>query len=233
LDELYLFPYHVIATDYYSGLIECVPAVKSRSSIGAEMKKINERHTSLYDYFLYKFGHEKSESFKIAQYNFIMSLVPYSLATFILQIKDRHNENILIDDVGHIIHIDFGFMLEIAPGGKVSLESAPFKLTKEMILIMGGPKSEAFEYFTNLCVKAFLALRQHMESIITVVELMIDTNLECFRPTTLNNLRARFAPEASQRGAATFIQEKISESYDRWGTWFYDYYQLYSNSIEF
>ena len=35
----------------------------------------------------------------------------------------------LIDTEGHIIHIDFGFLLSIAPGGAFSLETAPFKLT--------------------------------------------------------------------------------------------------------
>jgi len=47
---------------------------------------------------------------------------------YILQIKDRHNGNILIDNAGHIIHIDFGFILSIAPGG-INFEKAHFKLT--------------------------------------------------------------------------------------------------------
>jgi phosphatidylinositol kinase/protein kinase (PI-3 family) len=34
---------------------------------------------------------------------------------------------------GYLIHIDFGFILSIAPGGAFSLESAPFKLTAEMM----------------------------------------------------------------------------------------------------
>lgn len=48
------------------------------------------------------------------------------------QVKDRHNGNILLDEEGHIIHIDFGFMLSNSPGG-VNFESAPFKLTRELL----------------------------------------------------------------------------------------------------
>lgn len=46
-----------------------------------------------------------------AQDNFMKSLVGYSLASYILQLKDRHNGNLLINHTGHVIHIDFGFML--------------------------------------------------------------------------------------------------------------------------
>ena len=48
-----------------------------------------------------------------------------------MNIKDRHNGNIMIDIEGHIMHIDFGFYLSNAPGKGVKFESAPFKLTEE------------------------------------------------------------------------------------------------------
>ena len=65
-------------------------------------------------------------------------------------LQDRHNGNILMDDAGHIIHIDFGFMLSNSPGG-VNFEAAPFKLTRELLEIMDsnseGHASEVFDYF--------------------------------------------------------------------------------------
>ena len=55
--------------------------------------------------------------------------------------RDRHNANMLIDREGHIIHIDFGFMLSNSPGG-VAFETSPFKLTQEFLDIMDGEQSE-------------------------------------------------------------------------------------------
>ena len=52
--------------------------------------------------------------------------------------KDRHNGNLLLDEEGHVIHIDFGFMLSNSPGG-VNFESAPFKLTRELLEVKLRP----------------------------------------------------------------------------------------------
>jgi len=45
---------------------------------------------------------------------------------------------LLIDQQGHIIHIDFGYLLSNAPGKGLKFEKAPFKLTQEFIDVLGG-----------------------------------------------------------------------------------------------
>ena len=55
-----------------------------------------------------------------------------------LQIKDRHNANILLTEDGSIVHIDFGYMLTTAPGRGIKIETVPFKLTAEFVRVLGG-----------------------------------------------------------------------------------------------
>jgi phosphatidylinositol 4-kinase len=112
---LYLFPYRVTATapgvrDFslanynilistQCGVIDVVPNSTSRDEMGRA--KVND----LMDFFVAKYGGEHTIAFQQARLNFIQSMAAYSVACYILQIKDRHNGNIMIDGEGHIIHI--------------------------------------------------------------------------------------------------------------------------------
>lgn len=51
-----------------------------------------------------------------AKKKFTQSLSAYSLVMYFLQVKDRHNGNIMLHRDGKILHIDFGFLLSNAPG---------------------------------------------------------------------------------------------------------------------
>ncbi|KAG5638985.1 hypothetical protein H0H81_008206 [Sphagnurus paluster] len=98
---LYLFPYRVTATGAGCGVIDVVPNATSRDEMGRA--KVND----LLDFFTAKYGGQDTVAFQKARLNFIQSMAAYSVACYILQIKDRHNGNIMIDGEGHIIHIDF------------------------------------------------------------------------------------------------------------------------------
>jgi phosphatidylinositol kinase/protein kinase (PI-3 family) len=97
-----------------------------------QIKKHSKAH-SLLEYFINEFGGSKtSEAFLTAQKNFVESCAGYSIACYLLQVKDRHNGNILLDDQGHLIHIDYGFMLSSSPKN-LGFESSAFKMTYDFV----------------------------------------------------------------------------------------------------
>ncbi|KAJ3196190.1 phosphatidylinositol-4- kinase, partial [Irineochytrium annulatum] len=213
--DLYLYPYRVVATDPGCGIIEVLPRSISRDMMGRE--KVN----SLPNYFLEKFGTTDALAFRMhlkvsqAQDAFIRSLAAYSLVLYIVSIKDRHNGNIMFDDKGHILHIDFGFILDIAPGG-IEFEASPFKLTTEMISLMGGDvNTPEYKLFSELIVKAYLAVRPYADQIVDMVRIMRDSGLPCFKgEQTISKLREKFQPGKSDRQAADFMMAQIKVAHE-------------------
>ncbi|KAK1757573.1 hypothetical protein QBC47DRAFT_411683 [Echria macrotheca] len=225
--DVYVFPYRVTATAPGCGVIDVLPNSISRDMLGREA--VN----GLYDYFVSKYGNEDSLRFQQARNNFVKSMAAYSVISFLLQFKDRHNGNIMIDDAGHILHIDFGFCFDIAPGG-IKFERAPFKLTSEMLAVMGGsPDHQSFKWFEELSVKAFLASRQYAEKLSQIVLLMMDSGLPCFKPESVKHFKERFVLEKSEREAADFMKDLIKKSHASYSTGFYDQYQLLTNGIPY
>lgn len=213
----------ILVTGESSGLIETITNGVSLHSLkrsltlasiaaGTNPKK---RIASLKDHFTKTFGEPDSDSYKAGIDAFARSLAAYSIICYVLQLKDRHNGNLLIDNMGHIIHIDFGFMLSNSPGS-MGFEAAPFKLTQEYVDVLGGLTAPAFEEFKKLCKQSFQALRKEAERLIMLVDMMgKQSKMPCFAAGAAgvtNSLRARMMLHLSKEEAEVFVEELIGKS---------------------
>ncbi|WAR59272.1 hypothetical protein PtB15_10B614 [Puccinia triticina] len=212
---------------------------------------------SIFDHYVDTYGPPTGEKYKQAQKNFMKSLVSYSIISYILQLKDRHNGNILIDKEGHIIHIDFGFVLNNSPGS-IGFEMAPFKLAQDYIEVLNPPayftsakdgkrhpssslsagnELNRFHEFVELFKLSFKKIRKHAERIITIVELMqVESKLPCFGGNgdlVIKNLRDRFQLGlTSDDKLDEFIENKlVLASLNSVFTRLYDSFQYFSQGV--
>ncbi|KAG8202679.1 PIKA, partial [Candida africana] len=178
----------ILITSANAGLVETITNAMFIHSIKKSLTELSiengenakGRIFTLKDYFQKLYGLVDSLKYVKAQENFAISLASYSIICYVLQIKDRHNGNIMLDHEGHIIHIDFGFLLSNSPGS-VGFEAAPFKLTSEYVEVLGGLESKAYLKFVDTCKNCFKALRKEWEQIVSIVELMQKgSSLPCF-----------------------------------------------------
>lgn len=234
--ELWLLPYRILSTGRTTGIIEMV---RNAMSFDALKKRPGYGRGGLREHLhrMTQFSADPGEAFKSAQKNFVRSLAAYSLLSYLFLFKDRHNGNLLLDTAGHVIHIDFGFVFGVAPGGSFSLElSTPFKLTEEMIEVMDGLRSSLFSEFVTLFCCGFLALQAHCETFVTLVEITCKgSTFKCFEgrdsAEVVEKLRERFRPDLSNEDSIAFCLDVIKESTGSYGTAQYDYFQYLSQGI--
>ena len=231
----WLNTYEIISTGNDAGLVEMV-----NDSVSLDQLKQKIHHASLRDFYLYNYGNGDANSYgyKKAMNNYISSLAGYSLVCYFLQIKDRHNGNILIDNEGHLIHIDFGFLLSNAPGKGLKFENAPFKLSNDMVDCLGGVQGKYFEQFRKLLHKGYMAVNKHREKISILVEMMWcghGKNLDCFEKgqEAIDQLKMRLNPKENMKSVdmKKFVDNLISQSVDNWRTKWYDIFQYHVQGI--
>lgn len=233
----------ILVTGESSGLIETITNGVSLHSLKRSLtlatieagQNPRRRIATLKDHFVKTFGATDSDGYLAAVDAFKRSLAAYSIISYVLQLKDRHNGNVLIDNEGHIIHIDFGFMLSNSPGS-VGFEAAPFKMTQDYVDVLGGVGSQHFEDYKRLCKQAFQALRRSADNLIDLVNMMgRESKMPCFSygvQQAVNSLRQRFQLQLSADEAEQYVEtDLIGKSLGSYYTRLYDTFQYRTQGI--
>ena len=114
-------------------------------------------------------------------------------------------------------------------GKGVKFEKAPFKLTQEMMQVMGGESSNTFRDFRMRMARGFCALQANAEKIIILVEMMLmgQSDLPCFQGgrSLIRDLKYRLFPEGRRLefdDAFRHVDGLIAQSVNNWRTRCYD-----------
>ena len=252
--QLSLNPYKIQPIENNSGIIEMVT-----DGISIHQLKKLSKTDSLKEYFQFRYKDKKT--YKKAVTNFTKSLAAYSIVSYILQLKDRHNGNILIDNKGYCVHIDYGFFLSSSPKN-LGFESAPFKLSPEFLeLIQDNSTSNNFSLFRKLMIMGFLAIKKHSDRLLDIVQIMInspflqfkyshkvqegsininDVNIEADNNPLIyyenpveiyESFKYRLHDTLTEKNLEKVIDELIENARSAWSTPLYDKFQYWTNGI--
>lgn len=190
--------------------------------------------SNLKNYFIYKFGNNSFE-YDRELYQFIFSLSGYCLLCYFLEIKDRNNGNILLNNRGQLIHIDFGFLFNKSPGN-IAFEKAPFKFTRDFVDLMEGYQSRYYLKFQEVFYRGFILIRKYKNYLLKLTEIFCDlfSDLNCFsnKEEILSRLNEKFMSDITNEDELTTkCNELIQMSIDNWRTSAYDKYQKFCVGI--
>lgn len=224
---LYVRPYRIQVLSNDSGFIEPILNTVSLHQIKKNSK------ISLQDYFTQEFGQANSEEFLTAQRKFVQSCAAYCIVSYLIQVKDRHNGNILLDNEGHLIHIDYGFILSCSPKN-LGFENSPFKLTPEFVEVMGGPGGDMFEYFKILILQGLVAARKHQDRFTSLIDIMrAGSQLPCFNnsSSSIQAMKTRFHLNLTEDQLHSLVDTMVDQSLNSLTTKLYDNFQYFTNGI--
>eukprot|EP00456_Euglypha_rotunda_P056223 TRINITY_DN4611_c0_g3_i2.p1 TRINITY_DN4611_c0_g3~~TRINITY_DN4611_c0_g3_i2.p1 ORF type:complete len:467 (-),score=33.76 TRINITY_DN4611_c0_g3_i2:17-1393(-) len=89
------------------------------------------------------------------------------IGCYVLGIRDRHHDNVLVKPDAAVFHIDFGHVF----GEKVTVDTGNFAITPALKRAMG----EDWNAFVETSVKAFATLRQQRDILLSFVSMMFSS----------------------------------------------------------
>lgn len=123
------------------------------------------------------------------------------------------------------------FELTVLQG--VKFEPNSFKLNTEMVALMGGRDSQGYKMFTELTIKAFLAIRPHADQLCDACHLMLGTELPSFKgEATIRRLKERFQLQLGERAAADYMMGVIRNAHENMRSNFYDGFQKFQKWVQ-
>lgn len=219
--DLKMITYKCVATGVGMGMVEIVKESATLREIHTELGLTGSFKDEPIARWIQKYN-PGEESYYRAVENFTASCAGYCVATYILGIGDRHNDNIMIKKSGHLFHIDFAKILGNAQMfGSFRRDRAPFVLTPDMAFVINGgyEPSSRFQDFVDLCCMAFNVIRRHSNLLLNLLSLMLNSGISCLsKIDDLKYIRDSLLPGCSDGEATTSFTRLIECSLSSWFT---------------
>nr|KAG5710060.1 hypothetical protein BaRGS_030136 [Batillaria attramentaria] len=212
--DLRMNPYMCIATGFEQGLIEVVTEAMTIAEIQRWYKKRAFDKRALFEWL--KAKHGNGPDLDRAVEEFMLSCAGYCVATYVLGIGDRHNDNIMMKTSGQLFHIDFGhFLGNFKTKYGVKRERVPFVLTTHFVHVInkGDSNSQNFKRFQETCEKAYLILRSKAHLLVSLFMMMLSSGIpQLTCPRDVDYLRETLVPHMTEAAAREHFRSKLMES---------------------
>ncbi|XP_052715209.1 phosphatidylinositol 4,5-bisphosphate 3-kinase catalytic subunit delta isoform-like [Crassostrea angulata] len=219
--DLRMNPYGCIATGREEGMIEIVTNSMTISKIQRWYKKGAFAKEALYEWLKHK--NPKEESLSQAVEEFTFSCAGYAVATYILGIGDRHNDNIMMKESGQLFHIDFGhFLGNFKSKLNIKRERVPFILTShfEYVIKRGEKDKENFDRFQRICEQAYMIIRSQGALLIRLFMMMLSAGIpQLTNVSDVDYLKDTLALDLTEEEARKKFIDKLKEAKNKsWST---------------
>ncbi|CAK8686870.1 phosphatidylinositol 4,5-bisphosphate 3-kinase catalytic subunit alpha isoform-like [Clavelina lepadiformis] len=183
--DLRINPYICISMGHNIGMIEIVQNAETIMNIqkkGGVVGSLQLKSGTLHQWL--KDNNLGEKQYQKAVDNFTRSCAGYCVATLILGVADRHNDNIMIKKNGQMFHIDFGhFLNHKKKKYGICRNRVPFVLPGDFIRVIchganvDPSKSPEYKDFENLCCNAYMSIRKRASVIINLLSMMLGAGL--------------------------------------------------------
>uniref|UniRef100_A0A8D2Q406 Phosphatidylinositol 4-phosphate 3-kinase C2 domain-containing subunit alpha n=2 Tax=Varanus komodoensis TaxID=61221 RepID=A0A8D2Q406_VARKO len=213
--DLRMVIFKCISTGKDRGMVELVPASDTLRKIQVEYGVTGSFKDKPLAEWLRKYNPTEEEYEKACE-NFIYSCAGCCVATYVLGICDRHNDNIMLRSTGHMFHIDFGkFLGHAQMFGSFKRDRAPFVLTSDMAYVINGGEKPTirFQLFVDLCCQAYNLIRKRASIFLNLLSLMLSSGLpELTGVQDLKYVQDALQPQTTDAEATIFFTRLIESS---------------------
>lgn len=203
--DLHIVTYRVLPTDDSAGLVEMIPNSETIYSI------VYQKNRTLLNWIL---DHSRERTVDDIRDHFVKSTAAYCVISYLLAVGDRHLDNIMVTESGHLFHIDYSFFMGFDPK-----PLAPYmRITQDIVDALGGVESQDYMQFKEYCSKAYNCLRNYTNLFACMLRLITEDGLAldggCFtRDRLQEELLHRFVPSESIVEAELQLLNRLEDSY--------------------